>query len=55
MENNQETFNGKAIITKYPYYDENGKILYHVCRTTEKEFPPQTPDGKFGLIPIVFN
>ncbi len=49
MENNQETFNGKAIITKYPYYDENGKILYHVCRTTEKEFPPQTPDGKFGL------
>ena len=28
VENNQETFNGKAIITKYPYYDENGEILY---------------------------
>jgi putative DNA primase/helicase len=49
VENNQETFNGNQIITKYPYYDGNGEILFHVCRTTEKEFPPQTPDSKFGL------
>ena len=49
MVNNQETFNGKAIIAKYPYRDENGKLLYNVCRTKDKEFPPQTPNGKFGL------
>ena len=49
MDNGQEMFNGNRIITKYPYCDEDGVLLYYTCRTTAKEFPPQMPDGTFKL------
>ena len=49
MNSKMEAFKGDPIAKKYPYYDENGRILYYVCRTTAKQFPPQTPDGKFRL------
>jgi hypothetical protein len=45
----RETFNGSSIIEKYPYRDETGQLLYYVCRTATEEFPPQLPDGTFGL------
>jgi hypothetical protein len=35
---------GPAIAT-YPYHDETGKLLYEVCRTTDKQFPIRRPDA----------
>ena len=49
MDNKQEMFEGKPITQKYPYCNEDAELLYYTCRTTVKKFPPQTPDGKFGL------
>lgn len=35
--------------TVYVYRDENGKDLFHVCRTPEKKFFQQKPDGSNGI------
>lgn len=32
----------------YDYTDENGKLLFQVCRTHDKQFPQRTPDGAGG-------
>tara|TARA_Y100000310_G_scaffold93475_2_gene90957 strand:- start:2124 stop:2975 length:852 start_codon:yes stop_codon:yes gene_type:complete len=32
-------------IAEYEYLDENGELLFTVCRTTNKEFPSWTPDA----------
>ena len=34
----------------YDYRDEGGKVLYQVCRTTDKSFPQRRPDGNGGWI-----
>ena len=50
-------YSGKAnghdrsnIIATYDYVDENGEILFQVCRKANKEFPQRRPDGKGGWI-----
>jgi predicted P-loop ATPase len=32
----------------YDYQDEDGKVLYQVCRTSDKSFPLRRPDGNGG-------
>jgi hypothetical protein len=34
---------GEAVAV-YPYLDENGKLLFEVCRTADKQFPQRRPD-----------
>jgi hypothetical protein len=49
-------YNGKAngrdrsdIIARYDYVDENGELLFQVCRKADKSsFPQRRPDGKGG-------
>lgn len=50
-------YNGKAnghdhsgIIATYDYVDENGELLFQVCRRADKSFPQRRPDGKGGWI-----
>jgi AAA domain len=43
--------NGAArdqFVAVYDYYDENGKLLFQVCRTADKQFPQRRPDGAGG-------
>jgi hypothetical protein len=43
--------NGAArdpFVATYDYYDEDGKLLFQVCRTADKEFPQRRPDGNGG-------
>ena len=43
--------NGAArdtFVATYDYYDENGKLLFQVCRTADKQFPQRRPDGNGG-------
>ena len=35
-------------VASYSYFDESGRLLYKIHRTPDKQFYPQTPDGKFG-------
>jgi hypothetical protein len=45
--------NGAArdpFIATYDYYDEDGKLLFQVCRTVGKEFPQRRPDGNGGWV-----
>lgn len=43
------TYKGEDIICVYAYVDENGKVLYEICRTPKKQFPMRRPDpGKPG-------
>ena len=32
----------------YDYFDENGELLFQVCRTADKQFPQRRPDGNGG-------
>jgi lipopolysaccharide/colanic/teichoic acid biosynthesis glycosyltransferase len=34
----------------YDYSDENGELLFQVCRRADKQFPQRRPDGKGGWI-----
>jgi hypothetical protein len=34
----------------YPYFAENGELLFEVCRTANKEFPQRAPNGHSGYI-----
>jgi len=36
------------IIKTYDYHDEEGHLLYQVCRTSEKKYFQRRPDGKGG-------
>jgi hypothetical protein len=40
----------RKIVAVYPYFDENGNLLYQVVRTEPKGFYQQRPDGKGGFI-----
>jgi hypothetical protein len=43
--------NGAArdpFVAVYDYFDENGKLLFQVCRTADKQFPQRRPDGNGG-------
>ncbi|MEJ7577492.1 MAG: AAA family ATPase [Pyrinomonadaceae bacterium] len=42
--------NSNLIITHYDYVDENGNVLYQVCRTIPKGFFQRQPDGKGGWL-----
>jgi hypothetical protein len=37
-------------VATYDYYDENGNLLFQVCRTSDKKFPQRRPDGNGGWI-----
>jgi hypothetical protein len=37
-------------VATYDYFDEDGKFLFQVCRTSEKNFPQRRPDGNGGWI-----
>ncbi len=42
----------------YPYHDQDGSILYHVCRFEPKKFRPCDPGGKWkvkGIKPVPYN
>jgi putative DNA primase/helicase len=39
----------RIIVKTYDYCDENGELLYQVCRFEPKDFRPRRPDGKFTL------
>lgn len=41
---------GSVILTAYDYRDENGELLYQVCRMNPKGFFQRRPDGKGGWI-----
>ena len=43
-----EAFKGQMILQRYAYADEDGTVLFHVCRTAGKEFPIHSPEGKWG-------
>ena len=50
-------YNGKAngrdrsnIIATYDYVDENGDLLFQVCRRADKSFPQRRPNGNGGWI-----
>lgn len=45
---NLDLFNGYPIIEIYRYLSDKGKLLYEVCRTVNKQFPPRLPTGKWG-------
>ncbi len=38
-----------AIVATYDYRNEKGDIIYKVCKTSNKEFPICSPNGKWGL------
>jgi hypothetical protein len=38
------------MIASYPYTDENGTLLFEVCRFDPKDFRQRAPDGKCGWI-----
>lgn len=38
------------VVAIYNYKDENGKLLYQVCRTADQNFFQRRPDGKGGWI-----
>ena len=40
--------NTNRIIATYDYVDENGELLFQVCRRTDKSFPQRKPDGRGG-------
>jgi hypothetical protein len=40
----------KQIITRYPYLDEKGKLIYEVVRFYPKDFRIRRPDGQGGWI-----
>jgi hypothetical protein len=37
-----------GFVATYDYTDENGELLFQVCRTPGKDFPQRRPDGKGG-------
>ena len=39
-----------AIVSEYPYTDQDGKVLYQVVRYTNKQFRQRCPDGNGGWI-----
>ena len=39
---------GRRIVTTYPYRDEQGKLLFEVCRYEPKDFCQRAPDGVGG-------
>lgn len=43
-----ELFYGVPVIEKYSYHDQDGQVLYEVCRTADKQFPPRLPHGEWG-------
>lgn len=38
------------IVTIYDYHDADGKLIYQVCRTPDKQFPQRRPDEKGGWL-----
>jgi putative DNA primase/helicase len=38
------------IVATYDYRDEDGKLLFQVCRKSDKTFPQRRPDGNGGWI-----
>jgi len=45
-----QTSNSSKYVAIYDYHDEQGKLLFQVCRTKDKQFPQRRPDGKGGWI-----
>jgi len=45
-----QTSNSSKYIAIYDYHDEQGKLLFQVCRTKDKQFPQRRPDGKGGWV-----
>jgi hypothetical protein len=43
-------WNRQMKIKTYDYTDEQGNLLYQVCRTGKKEFPIRRPDGEGGWL-----
>lgn len=43
-----DLYYGVPIIEVYSYCDADGKLLYEVCRTADKQFPSRLPNGKGG-------
>ena len=39
-----------SFVAVYDYVDENGELLFQVCRNPNKTFPQRKPDGKGGWI-----
>ena len=46
----RDNYNGKKsnIIETYEYFDENGVLLYQVCRLKDKQFRQRRPEGSDG-------
>ena len=42
--------NGSELVATYPYTDENGQLLYQVCRLDPKDFRQRQPDGRGGWL-----
>jgi hypothetical protein len=40
----------REIVCAYDYLDEDGSLLFQVCRTADKRFFQRRPDGRGGLI-----
>ncbi|GAB5374999.1 MAG: hypothetical protein AcusKO_14610 [Acuticoccus sp.] len=39
---------GKSIVATYPYFDEEGQLLFEVVRFSPKDFRQRRPDGRGG-------
>lgn len=53
---------GGVMVKSYDYTDENGRLLYQVCRYEPKDFRQRRPDGKGnwidsikGVTPVLYN
>jgi hypothetical protein len=44
----REYYKGRQIVAVYDYQDEDGRLLFQVCRTDDKQFPQRRPDGAGG-------
>jgi hypothetical protein len=48
--NGRDRFDKPKIVATYDYCDENGKLLFQVCRFLPKDFRQRRPDGVSGWI-----
>lgn len=44
----EERTNGRAIVARYPYVDEEGRLLFEAVRFSPKDFRQRRPDGRGG-------
>jgi archaellum biogenesis ATPase FlaH len=50
LADNKQTQSANKIVEQYPYWDEEGQLLFEVVRYEPKDFRQRRPDGKGGWV-----